>query len=88
MLGLVKHVTYVQKFYFEHCVTGRSLQDLGAATTPDRSFVLTRADTIVPILAAHRTACEESRQMAAGFDLVTGRVEQPVLTETLPATAR
>jgi hypothetical protein len=83
LLGLVKHVTYVEKFYFEHCVTGRPLKQIGVATTPDRSFVLTKKDTIESIRDAHRKACEESREVAAKLkldDIVTGRVDQAVLT--------
>ena len=83
LLGLVKHVTYVEKFYFEHSVTGRPLKEIGVASTPDRSFVLTKKDTIASIQQAHSIACAESRQVAAGLDLaeiVTGRGEQPVLT--------
>lgn len=83
LLGLVKHVTYVEKFYFEHCVTGRPLKEIGVASTPDRSFVLNKLDTIESIQEAHRIACEESRQTAAGLDLdqvVSGRTEQPVLS--------
>ena len=82
-LGLVKHVTYVEKFYFEHCVTGRPLKQIGVATTPDSSFVLTKKDTIESIRDAHHKACAESRQVANKLhldDIVTGRVEQPVLT--------
>lgn len=83
LLGLVKHVTYVEKFYFEHCVTGRPLKEIGVASTPDRSFVLNKLDTIESIQEAYRVACEESRQTAAGLDLdqvVSGRTEQPVLS--------
>lgn len=82
LLGLVKHVTYVEKFYFEHCVTGRSLKEIGVASTPDRSFVLTTKDTIASVRDAHLTACAESREMASGLaldEVVTGRVEQPVI---------
>lgn len=83
LLGLVKHVTYVEKFYFEHSVTGRPLEEIGVATTPDRSFVLTKKDAIDSIRQGHRDACEESRQIAAELtldDVVTGRTAQPVLT--------
>lgn len=83
LLGLVKHVTYVEKFYFEHCVTGRPLKQIGVATTPDSSFVLAKKDTIESIRDAHHQACEESRQVADKLkldDIVRGRVEQPVLT--------
>ena len=78
LLGLVKHVTYVEEFYFDHCVTGRAL---GTSGTPDRSFILTRNDTIASIRAAYRAACERSRWIAAGLafdEVVTGRGEQPV----------
>ncbi len=83
LLGLVKHVTYVEKFYFEHSVTGRPLGEIGVATTPDRSFVLTKKDTIETVQQDHRDACEESRRIAAELeldDIVTGRAAQPVLT--------
>ena len=82
VLGLVKHVTYVEKFYFEHSVTGQPLREIGVASTPDRSFVLSKKDTIASVREAHRIACNKSRQIAAGLDLVevvTGRGEQPVL---------
>ena len=46
LLGLVKHLAYVEAFYFEHSVTGQALPDLGVATTPDRCFVLRRAETM------------------------------------------
>ncbi len=81
LLGLVKHVTYVEGFYFDHSITGRTLQQIGIASTPDRSFVLAEDDTIASIQAAHRRACEESRKAVARLDfdeVVTGRVEQPV----------
>lgn len=83
LLGLVKHVTYVEKFYFEHTVTGRPLRDIGVASTPDRSFLLSKKDTIASVQEAHGIACQESRQVAAVLDFseaVTGRGEQPVLT--------
>lgn len=81
MLGLVKHLTYVERFYFGHVVTGRSLQELGVAHTPHRSFVLTEQDTIASVQAAYLSACEDSRRAAAALDLddvVSGRGDQPV----------
>ncbi|MCS7478488.1 DinB family protein [Umezawaea endophytica] len=89
LLGLVKHATYVEKFYFDHSVTGRALQRLGVASTPDRSFVLTAEDTTASVRAAHRVACEESRRIAADLDLdqvVTGRGAQPVWSVYLRAS--
>lgn len=83
LLGLVKHVTYVEKFYFEHSITGRPLKDIGVASTPNRSFVLTKKDTIESVRKGHLVACEESRQIVAGLgldDIVTGRAEQDLMT--------
>ncbi|MCA2216688.1 DinB family protein [Jidongwangia harbinensis] len=76
LLGLVKHATYVERFYFDHAITGRTLKELGVASTPTRSFVLTRQDTIESVRAAHRAACVESRRNVAALGLdavVTGR---------------
>ncbi len=83
LLGLVKHVTYVEKFYFQHSITGRPLKDIGVASTPDRSFILTKKDTIKSVRAGHRVTCAESRHFVAGLelgDIVTGRGEQDLMT--------
>lgn len=81
LLGLVKHVTYVERVWFDQAVTGRSLKEAGVASTPDRSFVLRKDDTIASITAVHRHACEDSRRAVAGLgldDVVTGRGSRPV----------
>jgi uncharacterized protein DUF664 len=81
LLGLVKHITYVERVWFDQAVTGRSLREIGAASTPDRSFVLTKDDTVASVSAAHRDACEDSRRAVAGLgldDVVTGRGSRPV----------
>jgi ketopantoate reductase len=76
LLGLVKHVTYVETFYLQHCITGQPLQELGVASTPDRSFVLTDGDTIATIRAAHAATCQQSRE-AAGELRLGGVVRGP-----------
>ncbi|MDN5855354.1 MAG: DinB family protein [Actinomycetia bacterium] len=76
LLGLVKHVTYVEQVWFNQALTGRSLKDIGAPPTPDRSFILRKSDTIDSVRAAYAEACAESRRLAADFALeneVTGR---------------
>jgi hypothetical protein len=76
LLGLVKHVTYVESVWFDQAVTGRSYAEIGIPTTPDRSFTLTKADTIASVQAAHRQRCEQSRQVMAALtldDVVDGR---------------
>lgn len=76
MLGLVKHVTYVEHVWFNQALTGRSLKELGAPSTPDRSFMLRTSDTIESIQAGYAAACATSRQLAAELaleDEVSGR---------------
>ncbi|WP_223305089.1 DinB family protein [Cellulomonas sp. B6] len=76
LLGLLKHLTYVEAFWFQHAVTGASLRDLGVASTPDRSFVLRKDDSAASLRAAHAAVVEASRAAVAGRPLdevVTGR---------------
>jgi hypothetical protein len=81
LLGLLKHVTYVEGVWFDQAVSGRSYQEIGIASTPDRSFTLARADTITSIREAHRCRCGASRRAMAQLTLdavVHGRGERPV----------
>jgi Protein of unknown function (DUF664) len=81
LLGLVKHVTYVEHVWFNQALTGRSLRELGAPSTPDRSFMLRKTDTIETVRTAHRAACAESRRLVADLSLaqeVTGRGPRPL----------
>jgi uncharacterized damage-inducible protein DinB len=76
LLGLVKHVTYVEGVWFDQAVTGRTFAEIGIPTTPDRSFTLTSNDTIASIQAAYRQRSERSRQTMAALaldDAVDGR---------------
>ena len=76
LLGLVKHVTYVEGVWFDQAVTARTAREVGIATSPDRSFTLTKTDNIAAILAAHQRRCEQSRAIMAALaldDVVDGR---------------
>lgn len=75
LLGLVKHVTFVETVWFGEAISGRPRRELGGAGTPDQSFVLHRGDTIATVRAAHRETCDASRRATAGLGLddeVTG----------------
>lgn len=81
LLGLVKHVTYVEGVWFDQALTGRSYAEIGIATTPDRSFTLTKSDSIASVRAAYETQAEASRRASAALQLsavVDGRGERPV----------
>jgi Protein of unknown function (DUF664) len=76
LLGLVKHVTYVEGVWFDQAVTGRSYTEIGIPSTPDRSFTLRASDTIASVQEAHRQRCEASRQVISELPLdavVNGR---------------
>ena len=81
LLGLVKHVTFVEKVWFDEAVTGRSRTEIGIPATPDESFILDDTDTIASIQQAHRQACESSRRAAATLsldDMVYGNRRGPL----------
>ena len=76
LLGLVKHVTYVEQVWFNEAITGTPpSEQLGLPATPDESFVLGDDDTIAAVREAHRQACVASMRAAADLsldDVVTG----------------
>lgn len=79
-LGLLKHVTWMQRVWFEECVGGTSRRELGLVRSPEESFRLTGADTVASVVAAHRTACATARAAVAGTPLgtvVTGHPSGP-----------
>ena len=81
LLGLLKHVTFVEGVWFDQAVTGHSYADIGIPDTVDRSFTLADGDTIESVQDAHRDRCEASRRQMARLELdatVTGRGERAV----------
>ena len=81
LLGLLKHVTYVEGVWFDQAISGRSYAEIGIANSPDRSFTLEDADTIASIQEAHRSRCQASRRTMAELTLdaiVDGRGDHAV----------
>lgn len=80
LLGLVKHVTWMQRVWFEECVGGTPRHELGLVPGPDESFRLADPDTVASVLAAHRDACARARAVVAAVPLdavVTGHRSGP-----------
>jgi hypothetical protein len=71
LLGLLKHVTWMQRVWFEECVGGTSRHELGLVRSPDDSFRLADDDTIASVTAAHREACATARAVVADLPLDT-----------------
>jgi hypothetical protein len=81
LLGLVKHVTFVEGVWFDQAITGRASSEIGIATTPERSFLLAESDSIASVQAAHRLRCEESRRVMSRLaldEVVHGRGDRAV----------
>ena len=80
LLGLVKHVTWMQRVWFEECVGGTSRRELGLVAGPDQSFRIAEDDTVASVTAAHREACATARKAVADLPLdtvVTGHRSGP-----------
>ncbi|HVV19907.1 MAG TPA: DinB family protein [Pseudonocardiaceae bacterium] len=80
LLGLLKHVTWMQRVWFEECVGGASHRELGLVPGPDDSFRLDADDTVASVTAAHRAACATARKTVADLPLdavVTGHRTGP-----------
>lgn len=71
LLGLLKHVTWMQRVWFEECVGGTPRRELGLGQTPDESFRLSDDDTVATVTQAHRDACATARKLVAGLPLDT-----------------
>ena len=71
VLGLLKHVTWMQRIWFEQCVGGTSRQELGLVQTVDESFQLTDDDTVASVTAAQWEACATARAVVADLPLDT-----------------
>ncbi|MEW2498927.1 MULTISPECIES: DinB family protein [unclassified Amycolatopsis] len=80
LLGLLKHVTWMQRVWFEECVGGTSRGELGLVRSPDESFRLADDDTVASVTAAYREACATARTAVADLALdavVTGHRSGP-----------
>jgi hypothetical protein len=80
LLGLLKHVTWMQRVWFEECVGGTSRRELGLVQNPEESFRLSDDDTVASVTAAHREACATARTAIADLPLdivVTGHRSGP-----------
>src|SRR3954470_14871451 len=65
LLGLLKHVTWMQRIWFEQCIGGTTRAELGLVDTVDESFRIEDEDTISSVMAAHRMACATARAIVA-----------------------
>lgn len=81
LLGLIKHVTFCQRVWYDHDITGRSREDIGIPADVEESFLLDADDTIAGVLEDFHRVCDEARVAVADVGLaamVTGRRAHPL----------
>src|SRR3712207_439905 len=69
LLGLVKHLAFAERVWFQVSLEGRTRAEVGLPTDMDDSFRLEATDTVPSLLDDFRRACEESRAVAAAYSL-------------------
>lgn len=69
LLGIVKHLAYVEAWWFQENFAGRDQDYPWTDEDADADFRIEEDDTIESVLEMYRTKCEESRQTIAGASL-------------------
>ncbi|MEO7570873.1 MAG: DUF664 domain-containing protein [Acidimicrobiales bacterium] len=81
LLGLLKHVTFVEGVWFDQAISGRTHAEVGISNTVESSFSLSSSDTIATVQAAHRERCLASNRALSELQpqtVVDGRGPRPV----------
>src|SRR3990170_3325589 len=63
MMGLLRHLTHVEMFWFQHSFAGR---DTNPLRDDDCDFDVADGDTIADLVARYQVACDESREAIRG----------------------
>src|SRR5580704_15064772 len=66
--GLIKHLTAVEREWFQVILAGRSEAELGDAL-PDDGWALNTGETAGDLIAGYERVCAASRRAASGFAL-------------------
>jgi uncharacterized damage-inducible protein DinB len=70
LAGLLKHLTGVERGWFQRRLAQRSVEQVGPNSRgDDQSWVLSEDDTVASLAAEYEAACAESRRVAAQFAL-------------------
>lgn len=69
LLGLVKHVAFVERVWFGEGLAGLSRAEMGLPASIDESFELLAGDTIASVREDYLQAVADAERVAAGFAL-------------------
>ena len=79
LAGLIKHMTGVERGWFQEVLAGRKPEDIGPNVGGgDESWDLAESETVSSLVKEYEQTCEQSRQTAARFAL-DDAVPQPDL---------
>jgi uncharacterized damage-inducible protein DinB len=67
LLGIVKHLAWVEIWWFQIIFAGRDVEDPGA-DDPDFDWVIEPGETTEGIIQFYKDACEESRVIVEGAE--------------------
>ena len=76
MYGVVKHLGYVEKWWFQSILLGREVDYPWTDEDPDAEFRPVPGETAGDLRAFYERACAESRAASAGLPLDTAAVGQ------------
>ncbi len=69
MLGLVKHLAWVERWWFEYNFAGREVDFPWSDDDPDADFRVEDEETIADIVALYEAAVVDSNEIIASADL-------------------
>ena len=78
LLGIVKHVAYVDRWWFQDVFAGRDCEYPWTDEDPDADFRIEPGETIESVFGLYDAECEKSRAIvaAASLDDVAARVKE------------
>lgn len=80
ILGIVKHLAYVERWWFQDRFAGRDCDYPWTDDDPDAEFRIESHETTEDVLELYRKECEESRRVAMAHDLDDRAARRPELT--------
>lgn len=69
LLGMVKHLAYVERGWFQSSFLGESVQRLRSESDPDAEFRIEAGESVEDITGLYRREVERSRQIVADASL-------------------
>lgn len=77
LLGLVKHLGYVEQWWFRTRFAGEDLQTIWTEADPDADLRVESHETTADIVEFYRGECDRSRSIVASTAELTARARRP-----------